>query len=81
MLSFVFEVFSVHLINRFMFVYMYSAFALSLILQYGLKNNDQRLQTIHVRGDQIFSHTDGVKTRSKALQSMCIVFYFSFIPL
>ncbi|GFT94809.1 importin-9 [Nephila pilipes] len=45
-----------------------SAFSLSLILQYGLKENDQRLQNIQVLGDQIFNHTQGPKTRSKSQQ-------------
>ncbi|GBL76601.1 Importin-9 [Araneus ventricosus] len=45
-----------------------SGFALSLILQHGLKGIDQRLQNIQVMGDQIFSHTQGPKTRSKAQQ-------------
>ncbi|KFM58485.1 Importin-9, partial [Stegodyphus mimosarum] len=46
-----------------------STFALSLILQHGLKGNDQRLQNIHVKGDQIFNHNEGPKTRSKSLQN------------
>ncbi|GIY31004.1 importin-9 [Caerostris extrusa] len=45
-----------------------SCVALSLILQHGLKENDQRLQNIEVRGDQVFSHSQGPKTRSKSLQ-------------
>ncbi|KAG8180187.1 hypothetical protein JTE90_017703 [Oedothorax gibbosus] len=45
-----------------------SAYSLSLVLQHGLKENDQRLQNIQVRGDQIFNHTEGPRTRSKALQ-------------
>ncbi|GFY70331.1 importin-9 [Trichonephila inaurata madagascariensis] len=45
-----------------------SAFSLSLILQHGLKESDQRLHNIQVLGDQIFSHTQGPKTRSKSQQ-------------
>ncbi|XP_054724425.1 LOW QUALITY PROTEIN: importin-9-like [Uloborus diversus] len=43
-----------------------STYALSVILQYGLKSNDQRLQSIQVKGDQIFNHNEGPKTRSKS---------------
>ncbi|XP_076807350.1 importin-9-like [Clavelina lepadiformis] len=41
-----------------------SIVALTKLLQYGLTSNDERLQQINVRGEQIFS--EGIRTRSKA---------------
>ena len=40
-----------------------SIIALSKLLQYGVQSNDQHLNNITVRGDQIFS--EGIRTRSK----------------
>ncbi|XP_015915649.1 importin-9 [Parasteatoda tepidariorum] len=46
-----------------------SAVSLSLVLQHALKNNDQRILNIQVKGDQIHDSSEGVKTRAKTRQT------------
>uniref|UniRef100_A0A8C4QTR3 Importin-7/11-like TPR repeats domain-containing protein n=1 Tax=Eptatretus burgeri TaxID=7764 RepID=A0A8C4QTR3_EPTBU len=43
-----------------------SAIALCKLLQHGVATHDLRLQDITVRGDQVFSPSEGIRTRSKA---------------
>ncbi|KAL5011614.1 hypothetical protein ScPMuIL_010165 [Solemya velum] len=45
-----------------------SSVALCKILQHAITHNDQRFQDIHVQGDEIAQQTNGIRTRSKALQ-------------
>uniref|UniRef100_UPI00358E2BF2 importin-9 isoform X2 n=2 Tax=Myxine glutinosa TaxID=7769 RepID=UPI00358E2BF2 len=42
-----------------------SAIALCKLLQHGVATHDLRLQDITVRGDQVFSPSEGIRTRSK----------------
>ena len=42
-----------------------SAIALGKLLLHAIQSNDQRLQNITVKGDQIFNQADGIRTRSK----------------
>lgn len=46
-----------------------STLALCKLLEHGIKTNDQRLQEIHVKGEQIINPAEGIKTRSKAAQN------------
>ncbi|ELT91403.1 hypothetical protein CAPTEDRAFT_225381 [Capitella teleta] len=46
-----------------------SSVALCKLMQHAIENNDSRLQSIIVTGEQIVSASDGVRTRSKAASS------------
>ncbi|KAI0216737.1 Importin-9 [Lamellibrachia satsuma] len=46
-----------------------STVALCKLLQHAIEKNDQRLQNIEVKGDQIFNPNEGIRTRSRSAQS------------
>lgn len=46
-----------------------STVALCKLLQHGLNTDDKRLQDIVVKGEEIYSPEDGIRTRSKAAKS------------
>ncbi|XP_030632870.1 importin-9 [Chanos chanos] len=46
-----------------------STVALCKLLQHGLNTNDKRLQDIVVKGEEIFSPDEGIRTRSKAAKN------------
>ncbi|XP_076333062.1 importin 9 [Tachypleus tridentatus] len=46
-----------------------STLALCKLLEHGVENNDQRLVTITVKGEQIFNSISEIRTRSKTSQS------------
>lgn len=48
----------------------FSTIALCKLIEHSIASNDLRLQEIHVKGEQIFSKSDGVRTRSKAAEGM-----------
>lgn len=43
--------------------------ALCKLLQHGLNADDKRLQDIVVKGEEIYSPDDGIRTRSKSAKS------------
>ncbi|XP_068568509.1 importin-9 [Cebidichthys violaceus] len=46
-----------------------STVALCKLLQHGLNTDDKRLQDIVVKGEEIYSHEDGIRTRSKSAKN------------
>lgn len=46
-----------------------STVALCKLLQHGLNADDKRLQDIVVKGEEIYSPDDGIRTRSKSAKS------------
>ncbi|KAJ8386386.1 hypothetical protein AAFF_G00170910 [Aldrovandia affinis] len=46
-----------------------STVALCKLLQHGLNTNDKRLQDIAVKGEELFSPTEGIRTRSKTAKN------------
>ncbi|XP_035237885.1 importin-9 [Anguilla anguilla] len=46
-----------------------STVALCKLLQHGLNTNDKRLQDIVVKGEEIFSASEGIRTRSKSAKN------------
>ena len=44
---------------------IYSAIALSKLLQHAIESNDPRLQNIQVKGEPIVNPNEGIRTRSK----------------
>lgn len=47
----------------------HSTVALCKLLQHSLNTDDKRLQDIAVKGEEIFSPEDGIRTRSKSVKS------------
>lgn len=46
-----------------------STVALCKLLQHSLNTDDKRLQDIVVKGEEIYSPDDGIRTRSKSVKS------------
>lgn len=46
-----------------------SSVALCKLLQHGINTDDKRLQDIRVKGEEIYSVDEGVRTRAKAAKS------------
>lgn len=48
-----------------------SSVALCKLLQHGINTDDRRLQDIRVKGEELYSMDEGVRTRSKSAKSGC----------
>lgn len=46
-----------------------SSVALCKLLQHGINADDKRLQDIRVKGEEIYSMDEGIRTRSKSAKS------------
>lgn len=53
-------------------VFSCSTVALCKLLQHGLNTDDKRLQDIVVKGEEIYSPEDGIRTRSKSAKSKAL---------
>jgi hypothetical protein len=53
----------------FFWLFLASSVALCKLLQHGINADDKRLQDIRVKGEEIYSMDEGIRTRSKSAKS------------